>query len=430
MDLARHASLLKLLLLVALCCGAAAAVPAGSSLELLAGDDRHYVGHLGSLSLLQMGRDTQLLSVRGSSHAAEVLAEEPRDGSLSRGRVALQPGNRSRFQARRDTQLLLAQGPLQVAEESSEDADSLPFFDLIVIVPSHASLDAEKRTAIRDSWAQYLNESVNCTPCQNWTVKVLHIVGQEGDAEKVEAEATEFNDMGILAEFAQLSYHGLAEKTQRSIRYALEHFKFRLLLKVDTDSWVFMDRLLTLLEQRHLFEGNATLPGIYAGNFKQGTNVRADNWEGNLYSSITGSKVYPVHAKGAGYLLSPDLCEFIAGMGAATEDTSGAPKWGEDYGWAPVPRLFNLPSEDVSVGFWLQAVNHTKVEMPISIHNSACTDDKNHTLVIDHLVEPHQMRQRWQSFLDTGDVCAPEEEEPHSAVFLRKLRKAPHHRLS
>merc|ERR1719436_1444125 len=92
---------------------------------------------------------------------------------------------------------------------------------------------------------------------------------------------------------------------------------------------------------------------------------------GGAQGTPAGSAVV-AHARGAGFVLSPDLCEFIAGMGAASEDTSGAPKWGEDYGWAPVPRLVNLPDEDLSVGFWLQAVNHTKVAAPVAPDSAGC----------------------------------------------------------
>merc|ERR1719335_948041 len=74
--------------------------------------------------------------------------------------------------------------------------------------------------------------------------------------------------------------------------------------------------------------------------------------------------------------------------------------------WARLPQLEDLPSEDVSVGFWLEAVNHTKMDMPVSIHPSACNSDKKRHLVIDHYVSPDDMRLRWCRYLAAGDPCA------------------------
>mmetsp|Transcript_22953 Transcript_22953/g.48789 ORF Transcript_22953/g.48789 Transcript_22953/m.48789 type:complete len:363 (-) Transcript_22953:62-1150(-) len=311
------------------------------------------------------------------------------------------------------------------AVASSEDAGTLPSTDLMIIVPSHGRLDADRRMAIRESWGQYLNASVNCTPCQNRSAKILFVVGTEGDPKEMEAEKSRFGDMGTLVDFGQFRYDsGRAEKTQRSIRYALEHFKFRLLLKVDMDSWVFVDRLIEFLEEHHLFEYNASMPGIYAGNFL-----------GRTDSALAGDpssrdRTDPPHADGAGYLLTPDLCEFISGMGAPSEDMSGAPKWGDEYGWAPVPRLWSLPNEDASVGLWLEPVNHTKVSMPVSDHNIACDGHSRvleEHILIDRYVQPEQMRRRWRAYLESGDPCAPlrlpvHSKPRHRARMLRKSR--------
>ena len=46
------------------------------------------------------------------------------------------------------------------------------------------------------------------------------------------------------------------------------------LAEVDTDSYVFLDRLLALLEAKKLFQEDAQDHGIYAGAFQ--TNARPD----------------------------------------------------------------------------------------------------------------------------------------------------------
>jgi len=282
-------------------------------------------------------------------------------------------------------------------------------------VPSQSTADAKKRVAIRQTWFQYLNQTVvNCTMCQNRTVKLLFIVGsleKNEDDTELKEEAQDFGDLGVLPDFTETqSAKNEAEMTQRSIRYALEHFKFKLLLKVDTTSWVFMDRLVYWLGVQHMFDSDAGRLGIYAGDF-----------------SHDGSATVPVHAHGGGYALSPDLCEFIAGMGAASEDVSGAPKWGDEYGWAPVPRLVNLPQEDASVGFWLQAVNHTKVSMPVSFGKVACPSTDDGKFVIDHGVSPSAMEQRWTSFMRNGHFCERRFLDPAQAAVQGEPVKVRHH---
>lgn len=316
--------------------------------------------------------------------------------------------------------------PAKAAREASDTgAASLPRVDLMIVVPSHTTRDADTRSAIRKTWAQYLNKTaVNCSQCESHDVRILFVVGKEGNATEIQAEVKEFDDMGVLEDFAQPEHGGDAEMTQRSIRYALEHFQFKLLLKVDATTWVFMDRLLSFLDGKHLFDMNASMPGIYAGNFAgpQEPALRDDDSLDNVFVALSGSSFYPVYAKGAGFVLSPDLCEFIAGMGAATEDTSGAPKWGAEYGWAPVPRLASLSEDEVSVGFWLLPVNHTKVQMPVAFSNQACSRDDlgASRLVLDNHVDAHRMMERWRNFLETGDVCKTNEQATSS--FLKRNR--------
>lgn len=313
--------------------------------------------------------------------------------------------------------------PSEAAREASDvGAGSLPSFDLVVVVPSHADGEAPVRSAIRHSWAQYLNKSaVNCSTCESHAVKILFVVGKEGNHSNIDSEVKEFNDVGVLEDFRQPEAGGDAEMTQRAIRYSLEHFRFKLLLKADTRSWVFMDRLLDFLETEHLFEINASMPGVYAGNFngpKSPALLGAASLDEVFYKQ-TGSSVYPKHAQGAGFLLSPDLCEFISGMGAPSEDTSGAPKWGAEYGWAPVPRLASLLNEEVSVGFWLLPVNHTKHYMPVAIGKEACLSD-HQSLVLDHGMDVESLKQRWRNYIKTGDVCRAEQAHAATPSFLRR----------
>lgn len=296
---------------------------------------------------------------------------------------------------------------------STTDCADLPFYDLMIVIPTHGQKDIERRSAIRSSWEQY-PQSSKCEACQKRKVKVLFVAGQEGDAKEMAAEAEQFGDLAVLPDFGQFEFYThRAEKTQRSMRYALEHYRFKLLMKADTDAWVFTDRLLDFLDGRGLFERADDGPEIYAGNFALGTGAHPDNnaqakWYDPVYEAVTGLGVYPKHAKGAAYVLSPDLVEYIAEMGAATDRNRAVSlvQGGEVvHGWAHMPKLEDLPCEDVSMGFWLQAVNHTKVQLPLSIGNTACTSDTAVGLVVDHYVTPEDMRRRWSSYVASGDPC-------------------------
>lgn len=299
--------------------------------------------------------------------------------------------------------------PSEAAKEMSDvGAESLPDVDLVIVVPSHSARDAEARVVIRETWAQYMNNTaVNCTPCANHTVKVVFVVGNEGNETEIESEVKKFEDVGVLEDFAQPEHRGDAEMTQRAIRFAVEHYKFKLLLKADMQAWVFMDRLLHFLDQKNLFHRNASLPGVYVGNFAgpQSAALLDDGSPDESFISLTGSNMYPTYGKGAGFLLSPDLCEFVSGMGAASEDLSGAPTWGSEYGWAPVPRLVSLSDDAVAMGFWLMPVNHTKFQMTVATNNESCAEALSSEIVLDYNVGVSQMRQRWHNMIETGNVC-------------------------
>lgn len=309
-----------------------------------------------------------------------------------------------------------------------QDSDSP--YDLLIIVPTHGQRDLVKRQAIRDSWGRYLNKSSTqgCAICQNKTAKLLFVVGTEGGLKEMNKEADEFKDMGVLEDFGQTEYgFSGAEKTQRSIRFAVEHFKFRLLLKVESDSWVFLDRLFALLERERLWGSeNSTALSIYGGHF-DGPGEDHSPWAAatsDAIMNLTGSHSLPPHAAGAGYLLSPDLCEYIAGMGAPSEQVRDGSKRGKKEGlWAPYPRLASLPDEDAAVGFWLLAVNHTKVSLPVLSSKMACEEGNEAGLVtiVDHPVSTDEMYRRWRSYTELGDPCKLQVDTPARQKAQQKV---------
>lgn len=277
---------------------------------------------------------------------------------------------------------------------------ALPFVDLLVIIPSTVK-ETEKRIAIRHSWGKYVDLEGHCERCRsNRTIKILFGVARpEGEDRSIENETEIFQDLALLNLDQQADhYRKLTLKVRSCIEYAVQHFRFSLLLKVDTDSFIFMDRFLLLAEKKKLFGqefGNPT--NIYGGKFLHNHKPNASlasKWTDRTYGKLTGLEYFPAYAHGAGYILSPSLCRYIAeGLSehAAKSDA-----------WAAFPELQPLPNEDVSVGFWLQPVVHTKVEMPISEFPRGCRDGRK---IIDHHVMPKLMNLRWKNLEETGDPC-------------------------
>lgn len=98
-------------------------------------------------------------------------------------------------------------------------------YGLLIVIP-HATKDVQRRAAQRESWQMLLLERSG--------------VGSDGD------EASRFGDM-VFSELHR------SRKTRLSIRAAVKMFEFGLLMKTDTDSFIFLDRLLPLLEKRNMF---------------------------------------------------------------------------------------------------------------------------------------------------------------------------------
>lgn len=316
------------------------------------------------------------------------------------------PSNRRKAIVSIDSKASLTSGTKQ--------AGDLPYYDLVVVVPAHSSKDLARREAIRDSWMRYMGSDGVCQRCNSKrTVKVLFTLGQvSNDVDKVAAEASKHNDIGVLPDFHEDKdvYTNLANKVRRSIAYAVDHYMFSMLLKADTDSYVFMDRLLYFLDKQDLWRGPGDQrDGIYAGNFKAGEGAKPiekpnNRWSDLIFRKVTGHAFFPKHAKGPGYLLSPSLCRFISEW-APHEENRG--------GWAMLPQLDDLPNEDVAVGWWLEPVKHQKVELPVAMWATACSYLQNqdprmptNEAVIDHKVDPKLMRLRYAQFEKTGDACS------------------------
>lgn len=257
--------------------------------------------------------------------------------------------------------------------------DKREHFDLLVLIPASGQRDQGRMRSIRKTWTQDIGENHLCHRCNsNRTVKYLFMLGDEA------TEDDPIEDVVVLPRCSS-AYERLAQKVKRSIHYAVQHYSFNLLLKADTDSWIFLDRLLQFAEDHQLFDPRRS---AQAGEVRRkGRPQGAGRNPDGVFTELTGQETYPVYSPGCGYLLTRNLCNYISLLAEAS-----------------LPSLQDLPQEDVSVGFWLEAVEHEHISMPLSIMGDACRRPTQ-SMVLDHYVSEEEMRRRWQNLQRTGDPC-------------------------
>ena len=300
---------------------------------------------------------------------------------------------------------------------TTQNSSSKLYFDLLVVIPAHAKNDIERRVAQRESWQMLLQSNGSCLSCGSArSVRVIYVVGSETN-EALAEEIEKYGDIVVLEGFSQNYYKDRARKTRLSIRTAVENFDFGLLMKTDTDSFIFLDRLLPLLEQKNMFwerpeldaanrsdgdspndlDGSGSL-SIYAGDFSGSATApittAGHKWEDKIYKNVTLLSAYPRHAKGPGYFLSPDLARYIATLEEPLHISGRMYK-------APSPQ--DLPSEDVSVGFWLFSKKYVQISLPVCLKDHGC--NKARDCILDHYVGLTEMRKRWQRFNQTKGWC-------------------------
>mmetsp|Transcript_125728 Transcript_125728/g.363718 ORF Transcript_125728/g.363718 Transcript_125728/m.363718 type:complete len:338 (-) Transcript_125728:112-1125(-) len=255
-------------------------------------------------------------------------------------------------------------------------------YDLFIVIPAHAREKA-RRDAIRKSWFGYAASS-RCEACARHPTKAMFCVGNESDVAESRAEAAANGDMIVLEDYGQNAYYTDASmKTLRCISHAVRHYSFRFILKADTDSWVYLDRLLDFFDSHSLWEKRK----LYAGKVDENVGVLEDprelhaaKWLDTIYPNVTGLHTYPKHAKGAGYILGIDLAAYLAGQ---AEDTF---------------EKFHM--EDAGVGSWLMPIR--KEFLQLNIHSSPHC---HQGAVIDHGLDKTSMAERWARYTSTGNPC-------------------------
>jgi len=274
------------------------------------------------------------------------------------------------------------------------DSDAWPLIDMLIFTITHSN-HTERRDATRASWRNYMNHS-KCAICTNRSVR--HVFVLAGSARDVVArEADAHGDM-LFTNGTSEGKQGESDysRTFRKVLLAMYtcsrmlQLRFRLLAKVDDDSYVFMDRLLKVLGSENAFNRSA----LYLGDFQTGNGAKPnqDNkskWYDPEWVPHTNLPNYPWHAKGAGYIISQDLVYALVQMTLEHLDML----WEVSRGGG---------REDVMIGVLLLSFRATRIQLPLSI-NPKCKF--NDTIVLDHYVKPDEMVSRWREYEKHGDPC-------------------------
>lgn len=280
-----------------------------------------------------------------------------------------------------------------------------PYYDLVIIVPSHWSAEAE-RIVIRDTWWRYFGPRSACEICHKYRVKPLFLVGMQGaegtrdTTAALGAEMQKWEDVSVLPEYTdmEIGYDGGAAKMMHCVRYVIDHYDFRVLLKADEHTFVFGDRLLARLAQEDAFSPGMNL---YMGNFQQGLQQSVTEAD-RAFFDYTGLYTYPLHAEGPSYILTYSLVNFLA---------------------YPSVRFRPFLLDDKAVGVYLMTMAHLKADINISFYEGGC---KELGSVMDNSVQTHIMRRRWRRYELFGDACLEPSAEMGGEAFQACLPEDPY----
>lgn len=255
--------------------------------------------------------------------------------------------------------------PQELKEKTYKLATNL--LVLVLSAPSHKDV----RQVIRETWAK--------DPPPGSAVQF--VIGSKDLPEHLLSALKEENDVTsdilFLVEIEE-SYTELTRKVLEMLKYADNFIKFNFLLKVDEDSFVRIDQILTEL---------LTKPQerLYWGFFDGRAHVKkSGKWQEEQY--VLCDRYIP-YALGGGYVISQDLVRFVSQN-------------------SDMLQVFK--NEDVSLGTWLAPLKIHRVHDPnfdTEYKSRGCYN----SYLVTHKKPPDELR-TLQNTLDTmGTLCAKEQ---------------------
>lgn len=199
----------------------------------------------------------------------------------------------------------------------SQDRKDTYFLFIMVLTSPKGK---ERRDALRKTWLSNM-KTLNCSLIARFIIGVKEL--PQEDRKNLEEENERYQDILFLPELKD-SYYELTNKVLKSFEWIDQNVNSSYLLKVDDDSFVRLDVIISELKS------TSPRKNLYWGFFRGDAHVKfAGSWREKNWHLCDR---YLPYAQGGGYILSSDLVNFIARN-------------------ADLLQRFN--SEDVSVGRWI-----------------------------------------------------------------------------
>ncbi|KAI1726814.1 galactosyltransferase domain-containing protein [Ditylenchus destructor] len=257
----------------------------------------------------------------------------------------------------------------------------LPSTYLLILIMTRPE-DFEVRGVIRDTW---LRLSTKTPQLFRYAFSIGTKNLSIADMEHLHSEHRQTNDLIMLDDLWD-NYNKLSMKTALSIRFAVSHYNFKFLLKVDGDSFV---RLGSLLKSLKDIEHPRLYWGFLDGRAKP---FRKGKWKDSSW--ILCDRYLP-YMLGGGYVLSHSWAKFIA----------------TNFG---VLKFFQ--SEDVSVGAWLAGLDVKYVHDP-RFDTEFVSRGCHNEYLITHKKSPNEMKVLFTNVRDKGRLCLQEYRKRGSYVY-------------
>lgn len=256
---------------------------------------------------------------------------------------------------------------------------SLRTYLAVVILSSPGS--HERRKTIRKTWLSKYSANGVAGESEKNNVRYYFAIGVRGlnstFTKALYDEHAISSDLLLLDVDEGYSDGLITDKLVAAFVWVTANVDFTHLLKVDDDSFVRMDALLTVLQA-------APTRRFYYGHFRGDATVRrAGKWADHRYFLCDR---YLPYAHGGGYVLSADLVDFVV----RNKDL-----------------LQRYANEDVSVGVWLSALRierrHDR-RFDTEFVSRGCSN----AYLVTHKQSVDDMSDKWSRLQSNGNMCQAE----------------------
>ena len=268
----------------------------------------------------------------------------------------------------------IAQSSDESDEQNATATETKHYLLFVAILSQYEGYNS--RVSIRKTWMKMHNQdSENSLILFKFVIGTMNLSAAAIQNLTVEEDAN--HDLLLLPHLID-SYNNLTRKVLYTLVWADANVSFSYLLKCDTDSFVFLNRLTQELSKR------TSTKDFYWGYFVGFNNpIKGGRWP--EYKWFLCDHYLP-YAVGGGYVISSDLVHRLA------VNSDG---------------LQLYVCEDVSVGVWLSPFNIERkhdVRFNTGHKSRGCSNQ----YLISHKQSPEDMYRLYSNLLKTGKLCESE----------------------